>query len=424
MRIGLFTDTYHPSTNGVVYVVDILRHNLEKLGHEVYVFAPAPGLLAEENKDPHLIRFAALNNLLYPESSNTLFFPPSVMRRIKRLNLDAVHVFTYGQLGLMGIYAASRLDLPVVAEYCTDLAEYVRDRSFFLPVLLALGIITPVALRANLRESLDFARLSLPRQLKGWDYEMVSGMVTIVHSHCAAVIVHSRKSYKQLKGWQYGRYKYPMHIIPTGVDPLPAATQEDKRRFSKKWGLASSDEVVLFVGRLSAEKNLDILIDAMEHLLRKRPNAKLMFVGDFDYRPVLEQKAAKSGHDDRIIFTGKIPREQLGTVYGVASVFAFPSLTDTQGLVLHEAAGAGLPLVLIDHDVSEVMKNGKNGYYAKNKPVDVAAKIADILANDKKRQAMSARSREFAAQFSELEQARKISDLYQKVRSSVWHDDD
>ena len=132
--------------------------------------------------------------------------------------------------------------------------------------------------------------------------------------------------------------------------------------------MRKTDEVFGFVGRLGEEKNLPILIEAFDKFIASaRPKSKLLFVGDFEYRQTLEKMAAETNFADRIIFTGAMPREDLGVAYEVMKVFTFPSLKDTQGWVLHEAAHAGKPIVIIDTEVSEVVKDGINGYFAENK---------------------------------------------------------
>jgi 1,2-diacylglycerol 3-alpha-glucosyltransferase len=153
----------------------------------------------------------------------------------------------------------------------------------------------------------------------------------------------------------------------------------------------------------------------MEELVKWRPNAKLVFVGDFDYRPTLEEHARASSAADRIEFVGKIAHEKIGWAYATAKVFAFPSLTDTQSLTLHEAALAGLPIVMIDEPVTSVVKDGENGYFAENDPIDMAAKIRRILEDPGLQKHMSTASRKIARHFSEKRQAKLILDIYDDI---------
>jgi len=140
-----------------------------------------------------------------------------------------------------------------------------------------------------------------------------------------------------------------------------------------------------------------------------------LFVGDFEYRETLEKIAKNSGFGDRVTFTGALPRETLGVVYKSMHVFTFPSLKDTQGWVLHEAAHAGLPVVIIDRDLSEVVVDGQNGYIVANDPQKLAETIADLLKNSKKRALFGAESKKLALKFTERRQMKKLEKLYQNV---------
>ena len=191
-----------------------------------------------------------------------------------------------------------------------------------------------------------------------------------------------------------------------------SADEAAVKSFRDKVGLRDDDEVVLYVGRLGEEKNLAMLIPMIEKLIRKRPNAKLVFVGDFDFRETLEKMALESRAVGKVLFAGRLPRQKLSMAYQAADVFVFPSLTDTQGLVIQEAAHAGLPLVLCDPDVSECFKDGKNGFLAKNTPRDVANKVATILADDALRAKFSAHSKQLAESLSERTQTEKIVALF------------
>src|SRR5687767_11847734 len=306
MKIGLFTDTYHPSVNGIVSVVGILRRNFEAMGHEVFVFAPGEGLLIEQTSDKHVYKFPAFKGGLFNDSNTPLFFPPFLLGEIKKLDLDVIHFLTPGQVGLMGLYAAHELKIPLVSEYCTDLFEYVEHYPLALPVLITALLLLPLAIPMTREQLFELYKSSRPRLGIGkWNKSLVRDLMTILHSSCDAVIVHSRKSARQLASWQNGDFNYRTYLIPTGVDPLPVPTKTAKDKFCKQFKISPADEVVIYVGRLSHEKNLDLLVQMMPDLIFKRPNAKLVFVGDFDYRETLEAIASKSTAADRIIFTGR-----------------------------------------------------------------------------------------------------------------------
>lgn len=423
MRIGLFSDTYRPTINGITFVVDTLKKELEAQGHEVYVFCPARTLrpnkyVAELNfEDDHIVRFPSFPSGFFDDFDITLFYPPRIMHQIEEMELDIIHVFTPSQVGLLGINAAVKHDTPLVVQHCTDLYEFSENYPQVLPGVLALvGIVFPMSIKLQGRDIKEIIKLHRPRsRIIRWNQDIISKSITILYSKADAVIALSRKSYKQLRGWQGRDYPYEITLLPNGVDALPKPTAKQLQEFRDKWGFEKNDEVYGFVGRLGEEKNLDVLIKAFNRIVHERPNAKLLFVGDFEYRKVLEAMAAQTKSPERIIFTGFMPREELGVAYATLDVFVFPSLKDTQGWVLHEAAHSGLPLVLIDRELSEVMKDGENGYFARNNPTDLARKVIDLLRSPTKRERFGIRSRELARVYTQRKQTRKIIKLYEQV---------
>lgn len=414
MRIGLFTDTYHPSINGIVYVVDITKKHLEAMGHEVFVFCPAVTVrLRRVEKEDHVIRFRSVKGFWFDDYNMSLFFPANEIRRIKKLNLDVIHFFTPSQVGLMGVFAAQKTGAVLVAQHSTDLAQYITHYPAVVPGLLILGLVLPGTFELNGKDVRELAKLYKPRRLVAdWGQDIVESMMAMIYSKCDTVIALSQKSQKQLKSWRKP-YWYDVETIPTGINALKRPTERQIASFKLKYGIDESDEVVLYVGRISSEKNLDILIPMIKKVLKKHPKARLLYVGDFEYRTTLEQAARDSGVGNRITFTGSLPRESLGTVYAAGDVFVFPSLTDTQGLVLHEAAHAGLPFVIIDQHISEVVVSGENGLIARNNPKSLADCVIKLLSESKLREKYGARSRQLALLYGERSQVKKIEKIYQ-----------
>lgn len=422
MRIGLFTDTYRPSINGIVFVVESLKKHLEEQGHVVYVFCPARSIRPSKHaitldEDEHVIRFPSVKGAFFEDYDTSLFFPPRVLSQIKDLDLDVIHFFTPGQVGLMGVYAAYKCKVPMVAQHCTDVYQFVEHYPKVFPGILALSSLSPFLFKANRGDIKTLAKLYRPRMGRAqWSRDVVEKMITLVYSKCDAVIALSKKSQHQLESWQDSEnYQYPVSLLPNGVDAIPKPTAKKLAAFKEVWNISDSDEVFGFVGRLGAEKNLAMLIPVLETVCRSRPNARLLYVGDFEYRETLEEIASESEYTDRITFTGAIPREELGIAYASMHIFVFPSLTDTQGWVLHEAAHAGLPIVLIDQEVSDVLKPGENGEYAENDVDDMAHKIVKLLEQSKKRIKYGAKSRLLAKQYTEKRQVAKLAKLYEQA---------
>ncbi len=422
MRIGLFTDTYRPTINGIVFVVESLKNQLESLGHEVYVFCPARTMTPKRKpeyiqEDDRIVRISSFKSGFFDDFDITLIFPPVMLKRIKELDLDVIHIFTPSQVGLLGINAAVKHDTPLVVQHCTDLYEFVEHYPSVLPGALALvGIVFPMSVKLNGKDVREIIKLYRPhKSATKWNRAIISKAMTMLYSKADAAIALSRKSYEQLRSWQGKDYPYNLIMLPNGVDAIPLPSATSLAAFRTQWGLSEKDEVFGFVGRLGEEKNLPVLIKAMDKIGKERPKAKLIFVGDFEFRATLEKMAAESKYPDRIIFTGAMPREELGVVYAALDVFTFPSLKDTQGWVLHEAAHAHLPIVLIDRELSEVVADGESGYFARNNATDVARKVVMLLKSPAKRAKFGEYSKKLAVKYTEKKQVRKLQKVYETV---------
>jgi glycosyltransferase involved in cell wall biosynthesis len=247
-----------------------------------------------------------------------------------------------------------------------------------------------------------------------WNQKIVQRSITMIHNHCDVVITPSRKMENQLLSWHA---KSKIVTLPTGVDRLKTSEHEIAEA-RKRFGLAANEPVLLSVSRIGTEKNLSMTIRAFDKLSAQWPHLKLLIVGTGDDLEHFKDQASHIKAADRVIFTGLIPHAELGAIYSLATVLLFPSLTDTQGLVLNEAAHAGTPIVMIDGAVAEVLRDGENGFVARNNLRDFAAKINKILSHPKLRESMSKRGQEIAKEYSAVNQAKKLAKVYEDLLAS------
>ncbi|MDR2063345.1 MAG: glycosyltransferase [Candidatus Nomurabacteria bacterium] len=420
MKIGLFTDTYHPASNGVVVVIDILRRELERLGHEVFIFAPDGGVvLGKLPSDAHIIRLPAVQYDL----QLSLFFPPHLLQKVRALDLDVIHFFTPAQLGLMATLAARKTNAVLVGQHSTDTYEFSKNYPAIALSYIFGGLLAPVFVRLNSDQKKRLVKLYLTlrhKKKEKWSQNLIAGLMSLLYANCDGVVAVSQKSANQLNAFAArGHETLNLKVIPTGANLLPPASARAIEAFRRKWKIAPEDEVVVYFGRMAEEKNLTLLIKMLPILLKKRPHAKLLMAGDYVYRKKLEKIAMNSSAGDKIIFTGLYQRSELSTICAVSKVFAFPSLTDTQALVLNEAAGLGLPIVMCDKNLNEVFRDGENGWLVRSHPGDFAAKINQILADEALWKTFSQRSRKLATQFSESAQVEKLVDFYHELLSTV-----
>ena len=408
MRIGFFSDFYLPRADGIAYSIESFRIELERQGHEVFIIAPKP-TIRHKDANNHIIRFPAIKGLFFDDYMTSLFFPPQRFRQVDKLKLDIVHFHTPGQIGLFGAYFAFRRDIPVVTTYHTDLYEYVTHYPKVLPGTIALSMLAPMITNGSMQDyRIGLSSIKPERNVDKWNQKIVERSSTLLHNRCDLIIAPSEKMKNQLLSW---RTSTPIEVLPSGVDKITTKTSEIDD-YRKDLRLSVDDEIILFVGRVGTEKNLGLLIKAFEIVNAKRPQSKLIIVGTGEDIGHFKDQAAATARPEHILFTGNILREKLGGIYGLATIFAFPSLADTQGLVLSEAAWAGLPIVMIDKGISPVAVAGKNALFARNNPKDFAAKILQLLSKPDLRISFSEQSLLLAAEYTAARQSKSLIEAY------------
>ena len=436
MRIGLFSDVYEGSLNGVSYVAKSTKQELEKLGHTVFLFCPANNLTPKKSElkkeKNNIYKIPSIKGMLFDDFRMPVFLPQYLVRKIKKLNLDIIHFLTTGQIGIVGIYAAKKLNITLIGQHTTDIYEYIDYYKVAKLMPYLAGFIMPFITYLSKNMAKDLAKSYIPKlekikkiistkslskskTLEKPSKKLIGKILGIIYDNCDVCICVSKKSLKQLKKFSYGYANFK--VIPTGVNNFLPPSNQKITNFKEKWGIKKNDKVLIYVGRISPEKNLPFLISVLEYINIEYKNVKLMFVGDFDYRTVLEKITFNSSSKENIIFTGKINHNDLGTAYYSSDLFVFPSMTDTQGLVLTEAAHCGLPIVLNDKKVTEVVVDNKNGYISDGTVFDFSEKIISILFDKKLYNNFSNYSKKIASKFTEKNQTKKLVKIYKKYEN-------
>jgi glycosyltransferase involved in cell wall biosynthesis len=378
MRIGFFTDTYFPINFGTEIAIDTFRKKLEELGEEVFIFAPRfPG---HKDVSEKIFRFPSIKVQKSPEA-RLLFFGPRAVSRIASLKLDICHSHTPFTAGWLAKAAARRLAVPAINQYHILYPEYAKTW---------LWKNNRIAAKA-----------------------MTSYTRFFLNKH-AAVIAPSPKIKKLLES--YG-VKRPIRVLPTGLDLQKFKSAEKDSAWAEKRGIGPEDEVLIYVGRQTAEKNVLFLAEAFGLVAAKKPRAKLMLVGEGPLKPEIEKIAQKKNFGDRLIFTGRIPREETMQAYLASKIFLFASKTDTQGLVIMEAAALGLPVVALkDEAYVGMLENNQNGYTVfEEKPEAFAGAILKILDDRELWRKFSDNSKKIAENFSDINQAKKLLEIYRQI---------
>ncbi|HWG92359.1 MAG TPA: glycosyltransferase family 4 protein, partial [Candidatus Thermoplasmatota archaeon] len=216
--------------------------------------------------------------------------------------------------------------------------------------------------------------------------------------HYESVIVSTHQYVAALKK---AGLDVPVHQVYPWIDPddYPAPPRSDMRAFEEKFRIAPEDEVILNVGRMDPVKGQDRLLRAMPRVLRERPNAKLVLVGNGSFssskkagmglskgklwRGKLEALAKDLGIEDRVVFTGHIPHSEVVPAFHRANVFAFPSVAEGFGLAVAEAWIARKPAVVnVGAGISEIITDGENGLVVDAADADaLAGALVQVLAS-------------------------------------------
>ena len=339
MRIGIFSDAYKPLVSGVTTSLQMLVEGLKQQGHEVFVITVSAKGAKEYDKDhPYIYR---IKGMPIPKKGLTSFRfvrnSKKHLKYIESLNLDVIHVHSEFTIGSVAIKVKKKLDIPMVFTVHTMYEEYLFYVSKFLTKLF--------------RNSFMKALKKLMARF------ILSSEVTLTPSEKIKDLMLSYNI--------DGNYK----IVPSGIDlskfKKSNYKEEDIKNLKISLGIKENEFVCLFIGRISNEKSIDVLIDGFA--ATKNENMKFLVVGDGPAMNKLESQIKKLDLKDKVILTGMISWEQVGLYYQLGDCFLNASISETQGLTYIEALAAELPLVVkYDKVLEAVVEDSYNGLFFKD----------------------------------------------------------
>ena len=354
MRVALFTNNYLPFCGGVTVSVETLRVGLEAAGHEAWVFGPR--LAGDAGGPARVVRYPSIPAATYPEFALAVPYSRRIARLVATLEFDVFHAHHPFLLGPASRRLAHRLRRPLVFTYHTRYEKYAHYVPLKRPLVEALAV----------RLSSRFA------------------------ARADAVIAPSAVIRDEL---QARGVTTPIAVVPTGVD-LSRFRPGDRRAARVALGVPEDDPLLLYVGRLDREKSVDRVLLAFDRVASTLPAARLILVGQGTEAARLERLARALPVADRIRFCGARPHALLAPCYQAADVFVFASETETQGLVLVEAAACGLPAVAVGAPgCEEVVRDGDTGILTKGEPAALAEAVIGLLLDPARRRWMGARAR-------------------------------
>ena len=353
MKIAFFTETFLPKVDGIVTRLTKTIQHLVAAGDEVLIFCPEG--CPSTYMGARVVGVPAMPLPLYPELK--LALPrPAMAEALERFNPDLVHVVNPAVLGLGGIWLAKTKGYPLVASYHTHLPKYLEH--------YGMGMLEPLI----------------------WE------LLKAAHNQASLNLCTSTAMVGELrdKGIQH------TDLWQRGVDTelFRPELRSEAMREKLLGGRSDTGKLLLYIGRLSAEKQ----IERIKPVLAAMPDARLALVGDGPYRQQLERIFAGTPAQ----FVGYLAGEELAAAYASGDAFVFPSSTETLGLVLLEAMAAGCPVVGANRGgIPDIVSDGINGcLYEPEGPdggaASLTAAVQRLLGDTSERQALRHNARQEA----------------------------
>jgi glycosyltransferase involved in cell wall biosynthesis len=368
VKIAFFTETFLPKVDGIVTRLTKTIQHLVALGDEVLVFCPegAP----DSWMGARVIGVPAMPLPLYPELK--LALPrPAVSEALDRFRPDLVHVVNPAVLGLGGIWLAKTRNLPLVASYHTHLPKYLEH--------YGMGMLEPL-LWELLKAAHNQARLNLC-------------------TSTAMVEELREKGIQHTALWQRG--------VDTELFRPNLASPAMRRHLHG--GRDDTGHLLLYIGRLSAEKQ----IERIRPVLEAMPEARLALVGDGPHRQQLERVFEGTA----TTFVGYLAGEELASAYASGDAFLFPSSTETLGLVLLESMAAGCPVVGAERGgIPDIVTDGINGcLYDPDDGDSLTAAVRRLLGDPAQRRTLRLAARQEAERWGWAGATEQLRGYYRRV---------
>ncbi|MEG0854155.1 MAG: glycosyltransferase [Angelakisella sp.] len=341
--MALFTETYLPHINGVVTHVKILKEGLEQLGHQVLI------VTADSHTHRHYLEDGVLH---CPALTSKKFYGYSIAKPISRARLkfverfspDIIHIHNEFGIGFSGMLCAKLLKVPLVYTLHTMYDDYI----YYVAPKLLLNTTTQIS-----HKYMKFFAV-----------------------HANAVTGPSKKceEYFRLTG-----VDKDVNVIPNAVEMDQFAPKnfddETKAALRLRHGIKPDAMLACFVGRLGREKSVDVLLDYWAQSITPADNITLLVIGEGPVRAELMEQAEKLGISDMVIFTGKVPHDELPPYYAISDVYVTASLSDTNSISMLEGMCSGLPVLQrTDPLNADQVREGDNGFV-----FDDAAQFGDKL---------------------------------------------
>ncbi len=376
MKIAFFTDTYVPNTDGVVVSMLNFKAELEKHGHEVYVFSSGSQKAKNENGDSRVFYYDSATFTPYPQYKIALF-PFFSYQKVRELKIDMVHSHGLATMGLAAAQSAKSLSLPSVETFhtlVTEATHYISNQE--------------VVKKATGQMIWEYLKWYLP----------LFDAVTCPSNYVGKMLeTHGIKT----------------EVLPNGIDISRFGANGNGAAFRQEYKIGKERKIVLHLGRVAFEKNLELLVEAAPLVLKEDKDTLFVVCGTGPGLEHYRHLVKKRGVSESFLFTGFVPDALLPSAYSSASAFAFPSKFETQGLVALEAMASGIPVAACRQSAaSDFVETGKNGALFDDTADECASAI---LKCAEKKAEMSAAARATAEQYSREKCTAGLVKIYERL---------
>lgn len=338
LRIAVVTETYPPEINGVAMTINRMVEGL-RLHHVVELIRPRQHREDQPKSEPSL-QEVLVRGFPIPRYPGLKLGLPAKQRLIElwsRQRPDVVHLVTEGPLGSSALAAARKLGIPVSSDFHTNFHSYSQHYGF------------------------------------GWLQKSVAAYLRKLHNRSDTTLVPTQELRDMLAGDGYRN----LQVVARGVDTALFHPDKRSQELRAQWGVPADGLAVIYVGRISAEKNLPLVLRTFRTMQAINPKLRLVLVGDGPVRAELQR------HNPEYVFAGMRTGEDLAAHYASGDIFLFASMTETYGNVTVEAMASGLAVVAYRYAAAaEHIVHQQNGLHAEYGNEEEFIRLACGLAND------------------------------------------
>lgn len=380
MKIGIFTEAYKPIINGVVNSIVGFKRGLEEQGHEVYVFCPTYKNHEDDPDDKNIVH---MKSFPLPRGNGYHFIFPAE-KHVKEIaqNMDVIHVHHPFIMGARAAVIAKTLGKPLVFTNHTQYEQF----SHYVPL--------PKILVKNI----------IKRRLKNF-----TNQVDLIVAPAQGIISTLR---------EYGAMG-EIEIVPNGIDVDRFAGEVsnlESQKLLEQLNLDSQSKILIYTGRISEEKNLGFLLEALEKLIKKDAGMRLLMVGGGPQMNKIESLINEMDLGEKAIITDYVPYHEMHKYLNLARLYVSASKSEVHPLTILEGMAAGLPAVVVDAPgTGDIVTHNVDGLIAKDDLEDFVSKIETVLNDPLLYQQLSAGARQSAKEYSFQRTSKVMLGAHQKA---------